>query len=157
MIQVLKNIGMVKFHAGQHGHRRSKMHELGAFVEKCGVILIAFDDHVVSATQPEVAVEVLQNPTNHKGRVQSGFVKHPGQNRRGGRFAVSAGDHKRFFILGDKAVQCLGHGAKRDSHLLHFFYFRILAGDRIADNHQIQFIANVRCIEAVHDMDAPFH
>ena len=39
-----KNIGMVKFQIIQHSHIRSVVNKLRAFVEKCAVVFIRFDD-----------------------------------------------------------------------------------------------------------------
>ena len=49
MIEIAVDIGVVEFNAGQNHMLGPVVEKFRPFVEKGGVVLVAFDDHVVAA------------------------------------------------------------------------------------------------------------
>ncbi len=74
--QVRVNIGMVEFDAGQDGHLGPVMKELGAFVEKGRVVLVALDYKKRAGTHLVVAFITPQDTAHHKTRRQAGVIQN---------------------------------------------------------------------------------
>ena len=50
--------------------RGRKVDELGALVEKGGVVLIAFHNHVTAAAHPVIGLKIFGGAAHHEPRVQ---------------------------------------------------------------------------------------
>src|SRR5215813_11386792 len=60
-LEIRKNIGMVKFQVIDNGNFRQVMNELAAFVEKSGVVLVAFYNEPVALREARSLAEVVGN------------------------------------------------------------------------------------------------
>ncbi len=109
-VQVRVDVGVVELDGGEHRRPGRKVHELGALVEKSGVVLIAFQDHVAAPAHPVVGLEILGDAPHHEAGVQSQGEEQPGDERRGGGFAVGAGHHQALPVAHQEAVQGLRQG-----------------------------------------------
>ncbi len=102
--EIGEDVGVVELQVVEHGGTRAVMHELGAFVEKGGVVFVGFDDKKASPSQPpprcgggafplpargrsEIAASLLA------GRVGVGSLVAP-QTRRGPKVQRHAADEK---------------------------------------------------------------
>src|SRR6185312_12802247 len=75
-IKVGINIGMVKFNRGQDDGLRKIVQKLWAFIKKSGVVLIAFNNEMLSLAQGKAAAKIFCNPADKKRRVLSGSLKN---------------------------------------------------------------------------------
>ncbi len=57
---------MVEFHRGEDDGVWKIVEKLGALVEEGGIVLVAFEDEILSAAQLKTAAEVFSDPTNEK-------------------------------------------------------------------------------------------
>ena len=89
------DVRVIEFDVVDDGQLWQVMHELGAFVEICGVVLVAFDDEVIAAGHAKAHAKILGDATYQVCRIQSALIRKPGRDagRRG--FAVRAGNHQR--------------------------------------------------------------
>ena len=89
LLQILEvalvGIHMVGFDVGDHGHHRLQMQERR-------IALIRFRDQITAGPQSCVGPRRLHQPAVNEGRVQAGFGVNARNHRRGGGFAVRAGD-----------------------------------------------------------------
>ena len=56
------DVGVVELDGGEHRRPGGKVDELRALVEKGGVVLIAFHDHVAAAPHPVIGLKVFAMP-----------------------------------------------------------------------------------------------
>ena len=137
VVQVAENIRMVELHTGQDGGVRPVMQELGALVEKSGVVFVPFGHEHVTFGNPVIAVEVFQPAAHHESRFGAAVVQHPGQQRGGGGFSVRPGDHERFAIAEKEPVQSFGKRGVGNFLFEHRLHFLVGFGNGVADDDEI--------------------
>ena len=83
---------MIEFERGDDQLVRAVVKKLWLFVEERGIVLIAFQDEIVAATQRIAAAEILRHAPDQKIRPASGNLEKPGEHRGGRCLAVRAGN-----------------------------------------------------------------
>jgi len=151
--QVGKNVGVVEFQIIENRRARTVMDELGAFVEKRGVVLVGFDDEESAVAQPRGQAEVERNASDQKTGLESRAFENPGQHARCGGFAVRSGYGQHPGVLQHVAVKPLRTRRVGDPPIEHRFYFRIAAGDGIAYDDQIRRRVQIRRAVTGHERD----
>ena len=71
---------------------RPVVDELGALVEKRGVVFVGFDDEIRIPAEPRGDAEVERHSTDQKAGLEPCTVQNPGQHARRGGLAVGSGD-----------------------------------------------------------------
>src|SRR5690349_9289474 len=94
-IEIFVNIRMIEFDVVDDRDLRQVMHELRTLVEVCSVVLVAFDNEVVTVGHAKADAEIPYYATHQESRIQSCLIDYPcGQTRRRG-FAVRSCYHER--------------------------------------------------------------
>src|SRR5690242_7729451 len=98
---------MVELDARKNHVVRAVVDELGAFIEKGGIILVTFENDMISAAGAPARTEIQWNPANEKPGVQPGTLEHPRGERRRGRFAMGSGHDKGLASTDQKSPERL--------------------------------------------------
>src|SRR5918996_1057933 len=136
MIEIAINVGMIKLNARQYHIMGPVMEELRSFIEKSAVILVPFNDHIISFSRLPAAGKIHRYPADKKSRLQSRALKHPSGQRSRGSFAMSACDHQGLPRSNQEFSQSLRKRDIRNSLIQHGLCFRIAARYRVPDNDQ---------------------
>ena len=81
------------------------MDELAPLVKKRGVVLVALDDEPRPVRETRALAKIIGHPADEKAGVQAVVLEDPGQQRRGGGFAVRAGHDQRPFAANEKLLE----------------------------------------------------
>src|SRR5262249_6072256 len=92
VIEITINIGMVEFDAGKNDVMRPIVQKLRALVEEGAVVLIPFQDHMVSASRIPPAAEVERHATDKETWIQAPSCQYPCSQSGGGGFPMGASD-----------------------------------------------------------------
>src|ERR1019366_5190619 len=85
------NIGVIKFQRGDDEFVGMIVEKFRAFVEKRGVVFVAFQNELAAAAQTITFSKILRQAANQEIRAASGDVQNPRKHRSGGGFSVRAG------------------------------------------------------------------
>ena len=77
-VEIAINVGVVELHVGEDERVGKVVEEFGAFVKKCGVVLVAFDDEGLRGAKLEARAEVLRNAADQKRGLQCGILARGG-------------------------------------------------------------------------------
>ena len=138
MIQVGVDVGVVEFDGGEHRHPGPEVHELGALVEKGGVVFVALQDHVRAPAHPVIGLEIPGDAAHHEAGVQAQGVEQPGDERRGGGLAVGAGHHQALALAHQEAVQRLRQRQARDVAGQQGLGLGVVPADDVAHHRQVR-------------------
>src|SRR6185503_16732439 len=73
-IQIAIDIGVVEFDVIDDRELGQVVHELRTFVEVSSVVLVRFDDEVITVSHTEAAAEILCDASDQKTRIQAALV-----------------------------------------------------------------------------------
>src|SRR5512141_2581640 len=90
--KISEDVSVIELEIIQNCSFRPVVDELGAFVEKSGIVLVCFDHEVRGIGQPGGNAEVLRHAADKKPRIPAGCLEDPGKHGGGGSLAVGAGD-----------------------------------------------------------------
>src|ERR1043166_6008131 len=90
-IKVAIDISVIEFDVVDDREFRQVVHELWTFVEVSGVVLVGFDDEIVTVTHTKTAAEILRDAADEKCGSKSTLIHHPRCDAGRGGLAVSAG------------------------------------------------------------------
>ncbi len=130
--------------------------KFGGFIEKGGIVFVALQDDIAVAADLKAAAKVVGNAADEKAWISAGAFKDPGQQRRGGGFAVGAGYHDRAPAADTKFPQRFRQGEIGNVSIQDLFDFRIAARYHVADHHPIRLRLQVHRIKTVKDRYALF-
>ena len=136
-VEVGVDVGVVELDGGEHRRPGGKVDELGALVEKGGVVLIAFHDHVAAAAHPVIGLKILGDAPHHEPGVQPQGKEEPGDQGRGGGLAVGAGHHHGLPVAHQEAVQGLGQGEAGQVSGQHRLGLGVVPADDVPHHHQV--------------------
>src|SRR5688572_20900873 len=113
VVEVVVNIGVVKLDVVDDRDLGQVVHELRLLVEVGRVILVAFDDEMITAGDTKTCAEVMYDATDEETRIEPADLTDPCGDARRCRFAVRPGDDKRssaadkffFYDLGLRAIE----------------------------------------------------
>ncbi|OIQ73771.1 hypothetical protein GALL_445910 [mine drainage metagenome] len=134
--QIGEDVGVVVFEVVQHCGARTIVDELGALVEKRGVVLIGLDDKKIG-TQPCGCTEIERHAADQEAGVHSGLVEDVRQHRGGRGLAVRTGDRQRPAPAQHMLGQPLRPAHIRLPGVEYGFHQRIAARHHIADHPQV--------------------
>src|SRR6266498_2186632 len=86
---------MVKFDIVYNRDLRQIVHKLGTLIEIGSVILVAFDDEVLTVSNAKTNAEVLRHAANQESRVQTTMIQQPGSDTCSCSLTVCAGNNER--------------------------------------------------------------
>ena len=118
--------------------RGGKVDELGALVEKGGVVFIAFQDHVAAAAHPVIGLKILGDAPHHEAGVQPQGKEQPGDQGRGGGLAVGAGHHQDCRSPTRKRFRASGRERRGRSLGQHRLGLGVVPADDVAHHHQVR-------------------
>ena len=167
-LEVLKNVGVIKLEVVQDGGSRSVMNKLAAFVKKCGVVLIRFDDEVVlhmarrNFAQACGHTKVQGNTAHQETRFEASSFQDPSQHGGGGGFAMGACHRQHMTALKHMFGQPLGPAGIRRAGFQDGFHegeFGLARGqaastDHIANDKQIGLEFHLIDAKAFNQLDA---
>ena len=138
--KVVEDVGMVEFEVVQHQGARAVVHELRAFVEECGVVLVGLDDERPAwpiAAGAGAGVEVERHAGDEESGVQAGGVEDHREHRGGGGLAVGAGDRDDVPVREHVLGQPRRAGRVSQPRVEDVFHTGVAARHRIADHYDI--------------------
>ncbi len=116
-----ETIGVVVFHVGDHGG-------VGAQSQKHAVILIGFDDEILSLPGVGVAAQVGRDAADDVGGVLPQDGERPGQHGGGGGLAVRPG-HGETILPMHQVIEKISPFEDGDTPLAGGLHLRIVVGD----------------------------
>ena len=128
---------MVELDGGEHRRPGVEVDELGALVEKGGVVLISFQGHIAAPAHPVIGLEIFGDAPHHEAGVQPQGEEEPTDEGRGGGLAVGAGHHQALAVPHQEAVQGLGQGEPGEVFLQHRLGLGVVPADDVAHHHQV--------------------
>ena len=143
LVQIFKNVGVIKLNAGQYRNVRTIMQELGSFIEESAVIFIAFRHKIISLRHLMVVVKIFQPAADHETGFSSRCMKLPTQKGRGGGFAVRPSHHQGFSAFQEKTGQRLRERCVVQSGFQHRLHFFVGFGNRVANNDQVNITCDI--------------
>src|SRR5881394_3487475 len=90
--KIVEDVGMVELQVIQNRGLWTVLHEFGALIEEGGVVLVRLYNEKIAAGVSGGHREIDRNPANEEARRLARALQDPGEHRRDGRLAVSAGD-----------------------------------------------------------------
>jgi len=152
--QVRIDVGMVKLEICQHQVARVVVHELGALVEKGGVVLIRLDDESWPFAGTRGESEVGGHATDQKSRRAPRPVKNPREHAGGRRLAVGAGDSHDFASAQQILGEPLRARGERESAVQQALNQRVAATHDVSDQHDVRRDIELAGVVAVDQRDA---
>ena len=143
-VQIFKNVRVIEFEVVDDGDFRQVMDELAALVEKRRVVFVALDDEPFAVGEPRALAEIVRNAADEIARIQPIVLEHPRQQRSRGGFAMRAGDDDGAFAANEKFLEQLRQRAITQFVIEHELGFRVAAGNRVADDHEVGFMRKFR-------------
>jgi len=123
--------------------------ELRALVEERRVVLVAFEDEVLTIAEAKAASEVFGDAADQKRGLKCSGFENPRQHRGRGRFAVRSGNHQNVFADQEFIVQNLRQRAERNAFVEQALQFDIAARECVAYDYEIRtglrFVAAKGC------------
>ena len=135
--QVGEDVGVIEFEVVEDGGARAVMDELRALVEKCGVVLVGFDDEERAVGKPCGHAEVHWHAADQESRVEPCALQDPGEHRCRRRLAVRSGDREYPLVAQNVLAQPLRAGDVRSSGVEQRFGKWIAARHDVADHEHI--------------------
>jgi hypothetical protein len=133
-----EDVGVVVLDVGENDDFRTVEQELGALVEEGGVVFVPLHDEVLAAAEPVVGFEVEGDPAGHEGRVSPRLFEEPGEQRRYGGLAVSAGDEGHPLPLEEGFPHEIRHGGVVEPAIEHRLHLGIAPGEGVAHDDEIR-------------------
>ncbi len=137
VIEIAVDVGVVELDRIQQQRIGIVVQELGALVEKRGVVLVALGDEPWAGSEPKIVREVAAGTAHHEARIAAGLVQHPRQQRARGRLAVRPDDDRAAPVAHEEAHECFGHRAVRNAGREHRLDLGVAARHGVADDHEI--------------------
>jgi len=152
--EVVEDIRMVEFEVVQHQGPWTVMHELRAFVEKGGVVLVGLDDERRAAAQPGRDAEALRDAADEKAGIQAGATQDVRQHARRGGLTVGAGHRQDVAMRQDMFAEPPRAGGVAQAAIEHGLDDRVAPRERVADDDPIRRRFELRRIPAGGHLDA---
>src|SRR5579859_3334983 len=87
-LEVREDVSVIKFEVVDNGHFGQVMNELAAFIEKSGVVFVAFDDKPFAVGEAGALAKIGWNAADQVAWVEAIVLENPGEQRRRGSFAM---------------------------------------------------------------------
>src|ERR1700677_2665573 len=113
------------------------MEELAAFVEKGGVVFVAFENEPGAVGEASALAEIVGDAADEEAGIESVVIEDPGQEGGGGGFAMGAGDDERALAPNEEFLEQLGEGAIAELVVEHGLDLGIAAGKGVADDDEV--------------------
>jgi hypothetical protein len=139
--EVREDVRVVVFEVEQHRRARAVPDELGALVEKRGVVLVGLDDEERRGSRARGHAEIARDAADQEPRVEPRVLEDPGEHRGGGALAVGAGHRHHPFLAQHVLREPLRPGHVRQPAIEHRLDHRLAARERIADHVQVGPVA----------------
>ncbi len=107
MLEIPVDIGMIELDGGHDRGAWPIVQKLRSFIKISAVVLIPFNHHVRALAQSKGAVKIAHDRADEHVRITPGLGEHPGDQGRGGAFAMRASDHHTVTVLNKKICQSL--------------------------------------------------
>src|SRR5262250_2024880 len=143
MIEITIDISVIKLHAGKNDVVRPVVQKLGSLIEEGAVVLVSFQNNILSASRIPSAIEVERYAPDKETGIQARSCKHPCSKRRSRGFTMGPGDHQGSPRLNEKQAQSLWKRNIRNRQTQHGVGFGIVPRYRIADDDKIRPRLNV--------------
>src|SRR5260370_9167226 len=88
-------MGVIELDRGKNDRLGKIVKELWSFIEESGVVLVAFQDEVLSLPQSKAAAKIFRNAAHQKRRIFAGRLKNPGKHPGCRGLAVASRDANR--------------------------------------------------------------
>ena len=151
------DVGVVELNVVDDGNAGQVLEELGRLVEVGAVVLVPLDDEVPAMANPvagAVVAEIERDAADEHRGVEPAVGQQPTGQRRHGGLAMRPRQHDRIGSPQKFVPHSLRQRAVPNLPLEHGFQFRVAAGNRIADDDQIDVFGNVVGRVAGHRADA---
>src|SRR5215469_1752079 len=89
-VQVAKDVGMIELDRRENNGLGKVVEEFRAFIEKCSVVFVAFQDEMFSLSQSKAAAEIFCDATDEKRGIFLCGLENPGQHGRRSGLAMGA-------------------------------------------------------------------
>ena len=136
--QVVEDVGVVEFEVVQDQRPRPVVHELGALVEKGGVVLVRLDDEKRGLAKAGRAPEVPRHAADQEAGRQAGILEYPGQQARRAGLAVGPRDPQHPAVAKQVLREPLGPGRVGQALIQGVLHLGVAPGHRVADDHEIR-------------------
>src|ERR1700685_4080965 len=146
-VQVAINVGVIELNVGENQRVGKIVHELGPFIEKGRVVLVALDDERASLAQAKAGAEVFRDASNKEGRrpcriAAASYFINPGQHAGGGRLAVGSSNDQGLVAVGFRGPDELIMDDPRQrgkGHALieHGLYLNVATRNGISNNDEV--------------------
>ena len=151
---VFKDVGVIKFQVVADQGTRHVVDELGALVEKRGIVFVRLDHEKRVLAQAGGHVEILRHAADQVARLQPRLLQYPGHHGGGRGLAVGAGHANHPAPLQYVIAQPLGSAGIGQATVEHVLHRRIAPGHGVADDHQIRCRVQMGGVIAFQQLDA---
>src|SRR5215207_3165538 len=134
LLQIAVNIGMVELDVVHDRDLGQVVHELRFLIEICRIVLVALDDEMIAVGHAEARLEVLNDPSHKKARVQTAYFADPCGDTRRRSLTVSSGDDERTPSADEFFLNDLGLRAIWQFTVENFLKLGITTRDRVPDD-----------------------
>ncbi len=136
------DVSVVELDVGEDGGVGEVVEELGAFIEECRVVLIAFEDEGLCGADFEAGAEVFGYASDEEGWGEGGVLaagdlEDPGEHAGCGGFSVGSDDDEGLACGEELVVEDGGHGGEGDAVVEDEFELGVAAGDGVADDDEV--------------------
>src|SRR5437763_135218 len=114
------------------------MQKLGTLVEKCRVVLVAFNDEMLPAAKLKAAPEIFGDPPDQKRWLHTRNFKYPRQHGSRGGLAMRSRHNQDFLALQEFIMQQLRERAERNPLIEYLFKLNVPARDCVPYYHQVR-------------------
>ena len=142
-IQVVVDVGVIEFDIVDRQSTRTVVDELGALVEKGGVVFIGLDDEVFRPPEAGGYTEIGGHAADQEPRFQARVLQYPGQQAAGGGLPVSARDRQDPAIPEHVFRQPLGAGTERQAGVQQGLHHLSAPAHDVAHHHAIDLVVEM--------------
>ena len=138
LLEVAIDIRMIELdvvHDDEFGKVVDKFRPL---VEKGGVVFVTLNNEMFRVSEARALAEVFGDASDQIAGLKPGALKDPGQKRRGGGFAVGAGDDQIVPSAQEELLEGLGKRKIVQLAVEHGFHRGISARHGVADDDEVR-------------------
>ena len=147
--EVGEDVGVVEFEIVEYRGARPVVDELGALVEKGGVVFVGLDDEERAVGEPRGNAEIERHAADQEPRIQPGMIENPREHRRRRRLAVRAGDREHPLVVEHVLEEPLRSRLVGQPGVEDRLDERIAARQRVADDEDVRAARDARQLRGV--------